>query len=328
MKARIVVSLGIIIFFTIIGLFLFKEGVLPVNPQDKNPRIFVVRNGEEVREIAGRLKKEGLIRDPITFFLLVRLGGVAQNIQAGDFRLNPSMDAKTIAQALTHGTLDVWITTLEGWRNEEIALKLAQDLAIPEGEFLKFAKEGYMFPDTYLLPREATAGAIVNIIRQNFEKRWKEGIEEIDEPRNQLSKNVTKDEVITLASIVEREAKLETDRPKVAGILLKRLDRDWPLQTDATIQYALGYQSEERTWWKKNLTKEDLGIKSPYNTYKNPGLPPGPICNPGLEALKAVVWPEDSAYWFYLSDRDGQMHYAETIEEHNQNIERYLNSGD
>jgi len=324
MKARILVSLGILIFSTIIGFFWFREGALPVNSRDKNPRTFVVKKGEGLREIAGKLKKEGLVRDSIVFFLMVRLGGSAQNIQAGDFRLNPSMDAKTIAQALTHGTLDVWITTLEGWRNEEVALKLTQELVIPEREFLKYAKEGYMFPDTYLLPKEATGAAIAKIMLKNFEKRWKEEIETVEKPRSRLSKTMTQDEIIRLASIVEREAKLEQDRPKVAGILLKRLANDWPLQADAIIQYALGYQSQERSWWKKNLTKEDLEIKSSYNTYKNPGLPPSPICNPGLEAIKAVVWPEDSPYWFYLSDVEGRMHYAETIEEHNENIKKYL----
>ena len=321
MKIRIFVFLGILIVFSLFGLAWFKEGSSAPNPKDGTPRIFVIKKGEGIREIAGSLKKEGLIRDPIVFFLTIRFGGFAQNIQAGDFRLNPSMDAKTIAQALTHGTLDVWITTLEGWRNEEIALKLAQELAIPEKEFLKYGKEGYMFPDTYLLPKEATAAAVSKIMLSNFEKRWQDGVGEIE---SNLSKNLTKEEIIILASIVEREAKLDADRPKVAGILLKRLKEDWPLQTDAAIQYALGYQPEEKSWWKKNLTKDDLTIKSPYNTYKNPGLPPTPICNPGILAIKAVVQPEDSPYWFYLSDREGKIHYSQTIEEHNENIQKYL----
>lgn len=321
MKIRIFVFLGILIVFSLFGLAWFKEGSSAPNPKDGTPRIFVIKKGEGIREIAGSLKKEGLIRDPIVFFLTIRFGGFAQNIQAGDFRLNPSMDAKAIARALTHGTLDVWITTLEGWRNEEIALKLAQELAIPENEFLKYAKEGYMFPDTYLLPKEATAAAVSKIMLSNFEKRLQDGVGEI---KSNLSKNLTKEEIIIFASIVEREAKLDADRPKVAGILLKRLKEYWPLQTDAAIQYALGYQPEEKSWWKKNLTKDDLTIKSPYNTYKNSGLPPTPICNPGILAIKAVVQPEDSPYWFYLSDGEGKMHYSQTIEEHNENIQKYF----
>ena len=135
---------------------------------------------------------------------------------------------------------------------------------------------------------------------------------------------LTWNEVITLASIVEREGRSDEDRPVIAGILLKRLKADWPLQADATLQYVLGYQAFEKSWWKKSLTATDKTVQSPYNTYRNPGLPPAPISNPGLASIKAVVYSKESDYWFYLHDNDGRIHYARTLEDHNSNIAAYL----
>lgn len=318
-KTRIIVLASLTILFLGLGFFWWKISLTPVDPADKTPKIFVVKKGEGVREIARRLANEGLIRDQIVFFLLVKKMGIDQNLQAGDFRLNPAMDGRTIAQTLTRGMLDVWLTLLEGWRVEEIALKLAQELSLPEAQFLQYAQEGYMFPDTYLIPKEATASAIVGILKDNFSKKFTRDLKE--EARKS---GLTEKEVIILASIIEKEASGEEDRGIIAGILLKRLKKGWPLQADATLQYALGYQPEERTWWKKNLTEADKKVKSPYNTYLNPGLPPGPISNPGLASIKAVIFPVDSDFWYYLHDTEGRVHFAKTIEEHEENINKYL----
>jgi len=138
------------------------------------------------------------------------------------------------------------------------------------------------------------------------------------------AQGLTFDEGLTLASIVEREGRTAEDRPVIAGILLKRLKEGWALETDATIQYLLGYQSEQKTWWKKAIFNSDKEIKSPYNTYKNTGLPPAPIASPGLESLRAVANPTPSNYWFYLHAPDGSVHYGATFEEHQENISRYL----
>ena len=129
-----------------------------------------------------------------------------------------------------------------------------------------------------------------------------------------------------MASLVEREANSKDAKRQVASIIYKRFRNDWKLDIDATVQYALGYQEKEKDWWKKNLTQADLAIDSPYNTYKNPGLPPGPIASPGLDAIEAVLdADENTPYWFYISSADGsQMYYAQTIEEHNQNIQKHL----
>ena len=318
-KIRIFVSV-IIIFLSILGGYLWWTYTMePVDKNDTTPIIFVVPRGQGSKELSKRLASVGLIRSQIGFYLLVRFFGTDGQIQAGDFRLNKSMDAKTIASELTRGMLDVWVTTLEGWRNEEIAMVLSKNLNIPEKEFLEVAQEGYMFPDTYLIPKDATAGAIVSMFIGNFNKKVTPEI--LDTIKKE---GMTKDELVIIASLVEREGRTNIDRPIIAGILLNRLRRKWPLQVDATPQYALGYQQKEKTWWKKELTDEDKKIDSPYNTYLNPGLPPASIANPGIEAINAVINPQTTEYMFYLHDKNGVAHYAKTIEGHLENIANYL----
>lgn len=303
------------------GFLFYKEGTMPVNPNDKTTKIFVVRRGENLRSIIRNLYDQKLIRSRVAFFFVVKKLGIEKKIQAGDFRLSPSMDAFKIAETLTHGTLDVWVTIVEGLRKEEIAHLIGKELDIPEVEFIKAAKEGYLFPDTYLFPKNTDVETIIRIFYENFQRKFNQQL--VEQAKRNL--NLTQEQVLILASLVEREAKYDADRKKVASILIKRLKNDWPLQVDATVQYVLGYQPKEKTWWKKNLTVDDLKIDSPYNTYKNTGLPPTPICNPGLASIQAVVEADpDIEYWYYLSDKTGKMHYAKTLEEHNRNIEKYL----
>ncbi len=281
---------------------------------------FAVDKGEGLRSIANKLEEAKLIRSRIAFFLLTRMGP-GKNIQAGYFRLSPSMNAATIAEHLTQGSSDVWVTTVEGWRNEEIALKLVQELEnIPENEFLKVAKEGFMFPDTYLLPKDASASAVARIFLKNFDTKVTPDIRRTIE-----AKGLTLEEAITIASLVEREARFDADRPLVASVVLNRLRIGMKLDIDATVQFAIGYFAPEKTWWKKNLTIEDIAIDSPYNTYKNNGLPPTPIANPGLAVIKAVAEAPKTDYLYYISDSTGAMHFAKTIEEHDANIKKYLN---
>jgi UPF0755 protein len=311
----------ILLAFFSFGFLFYKEGIIPVNSNDKTTKIFVVRRGENLRSVIRNLYDQKLIRSRIAFFIVVKQLGIEKKIQAGDFRLSPSMDAFKIAETLTHGTLDVWVTVVEGLRKEQIAHLIAKELDIPEVEFIKAAKEGYLFPDTYLFPKNTDVETIIRIFYENFQRKFNQQLAE----QAKRNLNLTQEQVLILASLVEREAKYDADRKKVASILIKRLKNDWPLQVDATVQYALGYQPKEKTWWKKNLTAADLKIDSPYNTYKNPGLPPTPICNPGLSSIKAVVDADpNTQYWYYLSDKTGKMHYAKTLEEHNRNIEKYL----
>lgn len=316
---RFVVLFCIIVLAAWGGWFWWQYGISPVDPSNTAPVIFKVTTGEGGKEIAADLARQDLIHSSTSFYLLIKLLGIEKELQAGEFRLNKSMDARTIAMEMTHGILDVWVTTLEGWRDEEIATQLAKDLDIPEEQFLMYAKEGYMFPDTYLIPRDATASAVAKMFMDNFNTKVTASMR-----ADAKKTGLTFDQTITLASIVEREGVSDADRPVISGILLNRIKLGMPLQVDATLQYALGYQPFEKSWWKKNLTDDDKKINSPYNTYANVGLPPGPIANPGLASIKAAIYPTATDYLYYLHDKTGAVHYAKTIEEHTANVQKYL----
>jgi UPF0755 protein len=214
------------------------------------------------------------------------------------------------------------VTLTEGWRNEEMAKKLEEELGptLDKTEFLKIVKEGYMFPDTYFFEKDASASAVAAKLRDNFDLKYNSDLQA------KIKKlGLTPSEGVILASIVEREARSDEARKMVASILLKRLNMDMGLNVDAAIQYALGYQPQEESWWKRHLTKADLQINSIYNTYIHKGLPPTPICNPSLSAFEAVANADPKTpYLYYYHDSEGVPHYAKTLEEHNQNVANYL----
>jgi len=288
---------------------------------------FIVKKGESLSSVAFRLQKAGLIRHALAFKLIILSQGLSGQIQAGSFSLKASLSPKEIAYTLTHGINDIWLTFPEGWRKEEFAQRLSANLVnFDSSQFLQLAAnhEGELFPDTYLISKEASPSAVFNLLFNNFQKKFDKELESL------LSKSgLSKNEALILASMVEREAKSNQDRPIVGGILIKRLKADWSLQVDATLQYALANSKLQASgsklgdWWP-TPTAADKKTNSPYNTYKYKGLPPTPICNPGLASIKAVVYPEESDYWFYLSDASGKIHYAKTTEEHNENIRQYL----
>ena len=293
---------------------------MPVRKTSLSSTIFVIKSGEPLNMIVNNLSSQGLIRNKIVFYLIVKRLGIERKIQAGDFHLSANMSAMEVAKNLTRGTLDVWVTLVEGTRKEEMAQIISKNFDIPEIEFIKLADEGYLFPDTYLVPKIATAETVLSIIKNNFKNKFSGELQ-----IQAKNKKLTEKQVLVLASLVEREARQQTSRDKVASIILKRYLADWPLQIDATVQYALGYQPIEKSWWKKSLTEDDLKIDSPYNTYKNKGLPPEPIANPSLSSIKAVInADENTPYWYYLTDKNGVMHYAVTLEEHQNNINKYL----
>lgn len=308
-----VLGIGSYVFFT--------EGTLPVNKTDNTPKIFVIEPGESLDSIINNLYEEDLIRNRIVFSLIVKQKGIETKIQAGDFRLFPSMNAYEIADELTHGTIDVWVTIPEGLRKEEIAEIISEKFNIPETEFNSLAQEGYLYPDTYLVPKNPTAQQVVDLLTNTFEEKFTEEMEQ-----QMLEKGMTRNEVVTLASLLERESVGDADRQQIANILYRRLEEGMPLQVDATVQYVLGYQTSEKRWWKKALTFDDLKIESVYNTYVNAGLPPGPIASPGIEAILAVLNANsDTPYLFYIHDLEGNTYYAEDYEKHQRNIDRYLN---
>ncbi len=316
------VLLFLILVVGVSSFLVYKEGSLPVDKSDKKTEIFVVARGSGVNQIAEDLNKAGLIRSKLIFYFVVKLNGLENKIQAGDFRLSPSMNATELAQALTKGTLDQWVTIIEGLRKEEIAQILNEKVGIDEAEFIQKAREGYLFPDTYLIPKGSSVDTVLSIFQNNFDRKYTPDMQSIASQRK-----LTDDQVITLASLVEKEARSFENKVIVASIMLKRFNRGMALDLDATVQYALGYDPIKKTWWKKVLTSADVKMNSPYNTYKNAGLPPTPICNPGLDSINAVLQADQNTpYYFYISSSDGStMHYARTLEEHERNIEKYLN---
>ncbi len=320
MKRKLIILCILLLILLISILSWWNQAIKSPDPSDKTIITFTIIRGEKIKVIADHLQKQGLIRSSLAFFILSRFGGLDDKIQAGEFRLNSAMDLITLSNTLTHGTADTQITIPEGWRNEEIAMMLTRQLDIPENEFLKLARVGYMFPDTYQIPKDASVNDITNILLSTFDKK----VNPIIQPRLK-DKKISLDEVVIIASLVEREAKYQEDRPLIASVILNRLDLKMKLDIDATVQYALGYQTKEKTWWKKELALEDLDIDSPYNTYKNNGLPPTPISNPGIAAIEAVLNAPSTEYLYYIADKSGKSHFAKNINEHNFNIAKYLN---
>lgn len=279
-------------------------------------KTFIIPKGQNISQVAEQLKKENLIRSTLAFKIYIRQQNLAGKIQAGTFKLSPSMSTPQIVKALVSGALEIWVTFPEGWRIEEMAQRIASDLDQNSEKFVVSSVEGFMFPDTYLFPKDISMEQVARIMRDNFNKKYS------DELRAKIkSQGLTETEGVILASIVEREARSDKARTEVASILLKRLKINMGLNTDATLQYALGFQPSEKSWWKKQLTKEDKKIDSPFNTYLYRGLPPTPICNPGLSSLQAVAdGNPKTPYLYYYHDYKGNSYYAKTLEEHNENV--------
>ncbi len=293
------------------------------SPSDTGTKMFVVSPGEATGSIIKRLESEGFIKSSWAFNLFLKNSGKSDKIQAGDFKLSSSMSAEEILKGLTEGRVDKWVTLLEGWRIEEMAVKLSSELGVKSEEFLKNAKEGYMFPDTYLFNPDVTAADIAATMRANFDKKYDA------ELQNKIKKlGLTPEQGVILASIVEREGRSDEVRKTIAGILLKRIKIDMGINADATIQYALVKKGSKNPpadgWWKRHLTRDDLKIDSPYNTYLYKGLPPAPIANPSLSSLQAVAAADPTTpYLYYYHDSEGRSHYGKTLDEHNANVANY-----
>ncbi|MCB9813071.1 MAG: endolytic transglycosylase MltG [Pseudomonadales bacterium] len=311
-----------IIILLILTLFYFFYLLQPLSSDVTETKRFIIPKGQAISVIAKRLKEENLIRSAQAFRYVVIRDNLAKNIQAGSFDISPNMSVSEIAKLLTIGTEDIWITLLEGWRAEEIAESLSlQNLSnFNNEEFLSLAikSEGMLYPDTYLIPREISAEQIYNLLISTFKRKITQGLSEEFE---QVDRDF--DQVLILASILEREANNYEQMRRVAGILLNRIDIGMALQVDATLQYAKGYNEAQQTWWAPP-TVEDKIIKSPYNTYINSGLPPAPISNPGLNAINAALNPIESDDLFYIHSNDGNMYYSKTLDGHNANINKYL----
>lgn len=317
----------IILIITPPALNLYYNSLLKPVSDNKTAQFFIIKPGQPVTQIAQNLEKAGLVKNALAFRLYVAQSGIGKTIQAGDFRLSPNQSSREIAKELTHGAIDVWITFPEGTRVEEMADIIDNKLKSQENdkyqfdkkEFISKAQEGHMFPDTYLIAKDATAKDIAERLQTTFD-------EKVDRKTllKGLKNNLTEEKVIILASLIEREAKSNEERPIIAGIILNRLNAGIALQVDATVQYAKGYDTAKNSWWPAVTQYEYSSVKSLYNTYLHVGLPPGPIANPGLESIRAAASPVDTEYMYYLHDTSGKIHYAKTIEEHQQNIQKYL----
>jgi len=323
-----------------VGFYLgFRQGEIESPASDDSmPIFFTITPGETAATIATRLERAEIIGDAGLFRLLVRYRGVDGQLEAGDYQLRPNMTLEEIANLLQHGCpSEVTITIPEGWRTEEIAEMLEERELVKAEEFLRTVREGefeydflsdrpkgvslegYLFPDTYGLPPDFEVAQIIDMMLADFGRRF------TPEMRQEAARRgMSIHEVLTVASLVEREARIPEERPIIASVYLNRLEAGWLLESDATAQYALGYQEGTGQWWKSPISLEEMTqIDSPYNTYLYPGLPPGPICNPGLASIQAVINPAETNYMFLYHKGDGSHAFAETYEEHLENQGRY-----
>ena len=297
-----------------------------------------IMKGDGVADIARDLLEKGAINSDFLFNIYVYTGKLGNKIQAGTYKIPAGSNLKQVVEIIQHGTNDAQLTFLEGWRADEFARLAAVNLDnIDFQEFISLAKdkEGFLFPDTYSINKDIQEEELLNIFTSTFIEKTKDIITE-----DKLTKaGLTREQVIIFASILEREIHTEEDRPVVAGIIIKRWREEMKLDVDATTQYVAAWRDicgapercippledvENFDWWPTILTQDDLELDSPYNTRKNLGLPPLAISNPGLSAIDAVLNAKESPYYFYLTDKEGVVHYAVTLDQHNANAAKYI----
>lgn len=294
-----------IILLLFLGIFLWQGIFLPKDSSVVEKKLFLIEKGQSLFQIAENLEKESLIKNRFFFDFYVLIRGAQNKLQAGEYSFSPSMNITEIAKKIISGEVAKIVVTIpEGFTVEQIEERLG--LKLP-GENL----EGFLFPDTYQFPPRVSGAEVVKKMRDNFDKKF-------TPYRNEVSgAGLTPFEIITMASLLEKEVKTKEDKELVSGILWKRLENKIPLQIDATITYITGQKTTK-------ISKEETQIDSPYNTYKYLGLPKGPICNPGLESILAAIYPKDSDYWYYLSTPEGETTFSKTLEEHNYAKSKYL----
>jgi len=318
-----------------IDLYLKGDELFQKNTISDDEYYFEISQGETIGQIAFRLAEANVVENEDLFREYLIYKGYDRFVQIGVFRIEPGINAIEVAKKITNPTPElVQFNILPGWRVEEIAASLPRSgLSIDPQDFVDFVKnpppgwfqneenevislEGYLAPGQYLLDRETTLSDFIRILTNRFEEGISAQI--IDEIK---LKGLTLSEVIILASIVERETIVEVEMPMIASVYLNRYAIGMKLDSDPTVQYAVGFNKQQATWWTNPLSIDDLQISSPYNTYLNIGLPPSPICNPSLSAIQAVVFPEESNYYYFRANCDGSgLHiFAESYDEHLQN---------
>ncbi len=327
---RFIIPILLIIFLIFGGIYWWNQSSQPASTNE-SLQSFIIPKGYSASQIGNKLEDQVLIKNSLVFKIYVQATNKSKKIQAGEYLLAPSFSLLKIVTQLTSGPVEEWVTIPEGLRREEVVEKYINVLKRDEADATVFrqdflalteSKEGFLFPDTYLFPKTASASIVVNKMLSTFDSKISSQME-----ADINTSGYSREQIITLASIIERETRNDEERPVVAGILFNRLDIGMGLQTDAAVQYAIA-TTECRAgttcnWWPV-LTKEDMSINSSYNTYKHAGIPPAPIASPSLSSISAVIYPTNSSYFYYLHDGDGDIHYAETLEGHNGNIRKYL----
>jgi len=321
-------ALVTVIIATIVIKLDYDKALRTPNSDSQEKVIVQIDQGATVEQILTKLVDQGVIQEKwLTYVkLYLKQENLAAKLQAGTYELPKNLSIKEVIDSLQNGkNPDIWVTIPEGLRKDEIADILNRELSkadttnFSKEEFLRLTTdkayiqtlgltvnisdlEGYLFPDRYAFPITTKTSDTIDKMVKNF-----------------ITKVGTADtyDQIILASIVEREGFSDQDRPIIAGIFIKRLEEGWLLQACATVLYPLKD-------WKHEITDADKKSDSPYNTYKKPGLPPTPICNPGLESINAVRNYKKTDYYYYIHDNNAIVHYAKTLEEHNANINQYL----
>ena len=334
--------IALLVFYIYLNIFL----PVKVSSLDKTP--FLVRRGESLSQIAGQLEEKNFIRSKKLFIVYALFKKKGRDIKAGEYILSRSMSVPQILNRLVEGKVESKkLTIIEGWDLKNIAWTLEgmglcqaeeffdvvgypavnyaesknQKLPRPvdfskDFPFLKekpkdVSLEGFIFPDTYQVSGNFKVEDFVRQALENFDKKTK-NLRQVAEEKGMNFYNV-----LTMASLLEKEASTYNDRQIIAGILWKRLKNNWFLQVDTTLTYLTGKKSLE-------LSRRDFKIDSLYNTYKYKGLPLGPICNPSLESIKAAIYYKDSPYWYYLTKPNGEVVFSKTLKEHNINKYKYL----
>lgn len=307
---------------------------------------FAVDNGETADSVAARLQQLGLIHDSELFVQLLRYNGIDTQLQSGGYQLRRNMTMRQIGEALYRGrSAQLAVTIFPGWRLEETAQNLHMNGVMDANRFYRVAKlgthvdhplladrpagqsyEGYLFPGTYYLLDDPTPEELIALMLDNMARQLPPDALELARQQG-----LTFYQVLTLASIVEREAALDSERPLIASVYLNRLRRDGDsayLQADPTVQYAMGYQEDKNQWWKSPVSLDEYAaVDSPYNTYRYAGLPPGPIASPGLASIVAVLHPAKTDYYYFVcrypNCAKGEHIFATTYQQHLQNVAAY-----
>ncbi len=294
------------------GFFLSPPAEFPAS------QVIRIKKGTPLSEITQQLREKDVVRSPSIFYFVVRFCCGDTGVMAGTYYLERKISLLPLISRLVQGKYDVApykVTIPEGANNLEIAKILKKEIPnFNDQKFLQAAAklEGRLFPDTYFLVHGVSEEDVIEKMVSNFDDKVHDLQTAIADSGRKL------DEVIVMASLIEEEARKEDDQRMISGILWKRIEQGMPLQVDAVFAYIIGKSTYE-------LTKQDLKTDSPYNTYKYKGLPPGAITNPGLRAIRAAVYPKDNPFLYYLSDRQGKMHYALSYKDHLQNAKLHLN---